>query len=205
MTPLRRGVTLRRTPPFRRLPAMLALALVLALALTLAPGTTQQAVAAGERVDVWLTTTSDTGGRNVTRGLAPQTPVHFGSAGGGADQTITVDETTTYQQFEGGGASITDTTAHLLRGGAVSASTRDAVMRKLFSPTDGIGLSFVRNPIGASDLSRPAMSRSTTPAATCPTSAPTATTRTSGSSPHRPGSSTRRCGSRACPGARRAG
>nr|BFE69393.1 ricin-type beta-trefoil lectin domain protein [Actinoplanes digitatis] len=28
-------------------------------------------------------------------------------------------------------------------------------MRKLFSPTDGIGLSFVRNPIGASDLSRP--------------------------------------------------
>lgn len=79
---------------------MLALALVLALALTLAPGATQQAVAAGERVDVWLTTTSDTGGRNVTRGLAPQTPVHFGPAGGGADQTITVDETTTYQQFE---------------------------------------------------------------------------------------------------------
>ncbi|WP_326750945.1 lectin [Streptomyces hirsutus] len=155
MTPLRRGVPLRRTPPFRRLPAMLALALVLAFALTLAPGTTQQAMAAGERVDVWLTTTSDAGGRNVTRGLAPQTPVHFGPAGGGADQTITVDETTTYQQFEGGGASITDTTAHLLRGGAVSASTRDAVMRKLFSPTDGIGLSFVRNPIGASDLSRP--------------------------------------------------
>ena len=28
-------------------------------------------------------------------------------------------------------------------------------MRRLFHPTDGIGLSFVRNPIGASDLSRP--------------------------------------------------
>ena len=28
-------------------------------------------------------------------------------------------------------------------------------MSKLFSPTNGIGLSFVRNPIGASDLSRP--------------------------------------------------
>ena len=28
-------------------------------------------------------------------------------------------------------------------------------MRRLFTPTDGIGLSFVRNPIGASDLSRP--------------------------------------------------
>jgi glucosylceramidase len=28
-------------------------------------------------------------------------------------------------------------------------------MRRLFSPTEGIGLSYVRNPIGASDLSRP--------------------------------------------------
>ncbi|MCX2180338.1 ricin-type beta-trefoil lectin domain protein [Streptomyces sp. SKN60] len=113
------------------------------------------AEAAGERVDVWLTTTSDAGGRTVTRGLAPQPPIAFGPAGGSANRTITVDEKTTYQQFEGGGASITDTTAHLLRGGAISAATRDEVMRKLFSPTDGIGLSFVRNPIGASDLSRP--------------------------------------------------
>nr|WP_306326100.1 lectin [Streptomyces venezuelae] len=116
------------------------------------PGTAQ---AAGERVDVWLTTTSDSGGRTVTRGLAQQAPLAFGPAGGTANHTITVDENTTYQQFEGGGASITDTTAHLLRGGAVSAATRDDVMRKLFSPTEGIGLSFVRNPIGASDLSRP--------------------------------------------------
>ncbi|WP_052413988.1 ricin-type beta-trefoil lectin domain protein [Streptomyces glaucescens] len=122
-----------------------------ALVLT-SPGTAQ---AAGERVDVHLTTTSDAGGRTVTRGLAPQAPLAFGPAGGTAAHTITVNENVTYQQFEGGGASITDTTAHLLRGGAVSAATRDAVMRKLFSPTDGIGLSFVRNPIGASDLSRP--------------------------------------------------
>nr|WP_229891323.1 lectin [Streptomyces lavendofoliae] len=116
------------------------------------PGTAR---AAGERVDVWLTTTSDAGGRTVTRGLAQQSPLAFGPAGGTANRTITVDENTTYQRFEGGGASITDTTAHLLRGGAISAATRDAVMRRLFSPTDGIGLSFVRNPIGASDLSRP--------------------------------------------------
>ncbi|MER7538750.1 ricin-type beta-trefoil lectin domain protein [Streptomyces sp. NPDC097704] len=116
------------------------------------PGVAQ---AAGERVDVWLTTTSDAGGRTVTRGLAPQNPTAFGPAGGSASHTIAVDESTTYQQFEGGGASITDTTAHLLRGGAISAATRDDVMRKLFSPTDGIGLSFLRNPIGASDLSRP--------------------------------------------------
>ncbi|WP_179814466.1 ricin-type beta-trefoil lectin domain protein [Allostreptomyces psammosilenae] len=113
------------------------------------------AQAAGERVDVWLTTTSDAGGRTVTRGLAQQSPVVFGPAGGTANHTITVNEGVTYQQFEGGGASITDTTAYLLRGGPVSAATRDEVMRRLFSPTEGIGLSFVRNPIGASDLSRP--------------------------------------------------
>ncbi|MFG1705948.1 ricin-type beta-trefoil lectin domain protein [Nonomuraea sp. M3C6] len=115
------------------------------------------AFAANEPVNVWLTTTSDSGGRTVTRGLAQQAPIAFGPAGGTANHTITVNEGTTYQQFEGGGASITDTTAYLLRGGPVSAATRDAAMRKLFSPTDGIGLSFVRNPIGASDLSRPGM------------------------------------------------
>ncbi|GIG02636.1 RICIN domain-containing protein [Catellatospora citrea] len=113
------------------------------------------AYAAGESVSVWLTTTSDSGGRTVTRGLQQQVNINFGPAGGSANHTITVNEGTTYQQFEGGGASITDTTAYLLRGGPISAATRDQVMSKLFSPTDGIGLSFVRNPIGASDLSRP--------------------------------------------------
>ncbi|MFE2754049.1 ricin-type beta-trefoil lectin domain protein [Actinosynnema sp. NPDC059335] len=115
----------------------------------------QPAAAAGEAVNVYLTTTSDSGGRVVTRGLQQQSPIAFGSNGGSATHTITVNEGTTYQQFEGGGASITDTTAYLLRGGPVSAATRDAVMRRLFHPVDGIGLSFVRNPIGASDLSRP--------------------------------------------------
>ncbi|MDT9683906.1 ricin-type beta-trefoil lectin domain protein [Streptomyces sp. TRM76323] len=146
---------MRNTPSGRprRLAASLV-ACVLAAGALVATGP-DTARAANERVDVWLTTTSDAGGRVVTRGLAPQAPIAFGPAGGGAAHTVTVDENTRYQQFEGGGASFTDTTAHLLRGGAVSASTRDAVMRRLFSPTEGIGLSFVRNPIGASDLSRP--------------------------------------------------
>jgi glucosylceramidase len=130
------------------------------LAVILAAGGTgialaPSALAAGEQVNVYLTTTSDGGGRTVTRGLQQQPAINFTSAGGGATHTINVDENTRYQQFEGAGASITDTTAYLLRGGPVNAATRDDVMRKLFSPTDGIGLSFVRNPIGASDLSRP--------------------------------------------------
>jgi glucosylceramidase len=132
---------------------VLAVIAALAVAATLLNvGATARA--AGETVNIWLTTTSDAGGRTVTRGLQQQTPVAFGS-GTGSGTVINVDEGTTYQQFEGGGASITDTTAWLMRGsGALTASTRDAVMRKLFDPAEGIGLGFVRNPMGSSDLAR---------------------------------------------------
>lgn len=92
---------------------------------------------------------------DVTRGLEAQTPVAFGSGNGGSGTNITVDENTRYQTFTGGGASFTDTAAYLMKSsGALSQATRDATMRKLFSPTEGIGLSFVRNPMGGSDLAR---------------------------------------------------
>ncbi|WP_290053128.1 ricin-type beta-trefoil lectin domain protein [Amycolatopsis solani] len=113
------------------------------------------AQAAGETVNVWLTTTSDSGGRTVTRGLQQQTPVTFASGTGSGGVTINVNEGTTYQQFEGGGASFTDTAAWLMNSsGALSQATRDDTMRKLFDPNNGIGLSFIRNPLGASDLAR---------------------------------------------------
>ncbi len=113
------------------------------------------AQAAGETVNVWLTTTSDAGGRTVTRGLQQQTPVTFAAGTGSGGVTINVNENTTYQQFEGGGASFTDTAAWLMNSsGALSPATRDDTMRKLFDPNTGIGLSFIRNPLGASDLAR---------------------------------------------------
>ncbi|MEO3930719.1 lectin [Micromonosporaceae bacterium B7E4] len=146
------AATSRRTPPLRRSAAGLLALCVAAVGAVAGP---TPAYAANEPVSIWLTTTSDSGGRTVTRGLQPQTPIAFAATSPGATHTVTVDENTRYQQFEGGGASITDTTAYLFRGGPISAATRDAVMRRLFHPTDGIGLSFVRNPIGASDLSRP--------------------------------------------------
>lgn len=84
---------------------------------------------------------------------------HTGSASAGETVnvylTTTVDESRTYQEFSGAGASFTDTAAWLFNSsGALSQSTRDEVMRKLFSPTDGIGVSFLRNPLGGSDLAR---------------------------------------------------
>uniref|UniRef100_UPI001BDD2A8F ricin-type beta-trefoil lectin domain protein n=1 Tax=Sphaerisporangium fuscum TaxID=2835868 RepID=UPI001BDD2A8F len=131
-----------------RLPAVL---LLVAAGLVTAPA----AQAAGETVNIWLTTTFDAAGRTVTRGLQQQTPVSFAASSPSASQTIDVDENTTYQQFEGGGASFTDTAAWLMNSsGALTAATRDAVMRKLFDPVNGIGLSFLRNPMGSSDLAR---------------------------------------------------
>ncbi|MBP2473339.1 glucosylceramidase [Crossiella equi] len=114
------------------------------------------ASAAGESVDIWLTTTTAANkGRTVTRGLQQQSPVRFQSGTGSGGTTITVNEGRTYQEFEGAGASMTDSAAWLLNSsGAISAATREATMRKLFSPTEGIGLSFLRNPMGASDLAR---------------------------------------------------
>ncbi|MGW2467421.1 ricin-type beta-trefoil lectin domain protein [Streptomyces bauhiniae] len=117
--------------------------------------TTPVAHAAGEPVTAWLTTTDDSAGRHVVRGLEPQTPFAFSAGAGGGGENITVDENIRYQTFTGAGASFTDTAAWLMNSsGALSQATRDATMRKLFSPTDGIGLSFLRNPMGASDLAR---------------------------------------------------
>ncbi|MBT2392914.1 ricin-type beta-trefoil lectin domain protein [Streptomyces sp. ISL-1] len=139
----------RRTRTIR---ILLASALAAAGLTGLSAGTAQ---AAGEQVNVWLTTTDDTGGRHVTRGLQQQTPVNFQPGTGGSGANVTVDENTRFQTFTGGGASFTDTAAWLMKGsGALSQATRDDTMRKLFSPTEGIGLSFVRNPMGGSDLAR---------------------------------------------------
>src|SRR5258708_17682083 len=38
--------------------------------------------------------------------------------------------------------------------GALTSTTRTQVMQKLFAPVNGIGLGFLRNPMGASDLAR---------------------------------------------------
>jgi glucosylceramidase len=113
------------------------------------------AQAAGEQVNIWLTTTNDADGVNVTRGLQQQSPVNFASGTGSGQVTITVDENVQDQPFEGGGASVTDSAAWLMNSsGILSPATRDDTMRKLFDPNTGIGLSFLRNPMGASDLAR---------------------------------------------------
>ena len=145
-----------RLSPRPRGPRRLAVTLLTtALAAALALTGQAPAHAAGEQVSIWLTTTNDSGGRNVTRGLQQQTPIVFTAGTGGSGQTVTVNENTKYQQFSGAGASFTDTAAYLMNSsGALSSATRTSVMQQLFDPSAGIGLSFLRNPMGASDLAR---------------------------------------------------
>ncbi len=105
------------------------------------------AIGAAQSVSVYLTTDD----RKVT--LKKQTDVSFGAPG--ADlPTIYVDEARVYQPIEGFGASFTDASAYLLNQVAKPAA-REAAMKALFTREgDGIGLGFMRNPMGASDLAR---------------------------------------------------
>src|SRR5690242_10113923 len=72
----------------RRLVPIALATMVLAAGAT-AVAVAPSALAAGEAVNIWLTTTSDNGGRAVTRGLQQQAPVNFTADSGSADQTVT--------------------------------------------------------------------------------------------------------------------
>ena len=84
--------------------------------------------------------------------LAPQSPVSFGTGGSQNSPVITVTETTRYQTIDGFGASLTDSAAWVIWND-LDAVQRAALMQQLFSPTAGIGLGFLRQPMGATDFS----------------------------------------------------
>ncbi|MEI7982683.1 MAG: glycoside hydrolase family 30 beta sandwich domain-containing protein [Bacteroidota bacterium] len=65
---------------------------------------------------------------------------------------ITVDTSTLYQVMEGFGAALTGSSAYLLHQ-KMDASTRAATLLKLFDPVQGIGISYLRLTMGASDFS----------------------------------------------------
>lgn len=96
-------------------------------------------------VEVWLTR----GDQNSLMGQ--QTGVSIQSGGGTHSTKIAVDPDVTYQSITGFGASITDSSAWLIQN-ELNGTQRDELMQNLFSPDVGIGMSFVRIPIGASDF-----------------------------------------------------
>lgn len=96
---------------------------------------------------MWLTT-----GDELAQ-LRQQPGLNFRLGAGGNSIQILVSENTRYQQIEGFGAAVTDSAAWVIQN-QLSPAQRDAVMTSLFSPSNGIGISFVRAPMGASDFAR---------------------------------------------------
>lgn len=87
--------------------------------------------------------------------MAAQPNVSFStSAAEAGTNTVVVDSTQQYQTVEGFGADFTDSAAYLLEQVAQPAQLT-STMSDLFTRNGGgIGLSFMRNPMGASDIAR---------------------------------------------------
>ena len=96
-------------------------------------------------VDVWLTR-----GDQVSL-LEHRPSISFHAGSGTHSARINVDPATTYQVIEGFGGAMTDSSAWLLSS-KMSAAQRSALLQQLFSTQDGIGLSMLRVPMGASDF-----------------------------------------------------
>ncbi|PIE82480.1 MAG: hypothetical protein CSA11_00325 [Chloroflexi bacterium] len=102
--------------------------------------------ATDEPVEVWLTLADESKLLNQEAGL------QFQAGSGMATNIITIDETQLYQQFEGAGAAMTESSAWLIMDNLPEAE-RNTLMANLFTGNgDGIHLSYVRVPMGASDF-----------------------------------------------------
>ena len=97
-------------------------------------------------VEAWLTTPD----RNSL--LSRQPDAGFVAGRSSADWTITVDESRSYQEMVGFGAALTGSSAWLIHH-KLTPAQREALLQDLFSTTEGVGFSFVRLPMGASDFS----------------------------------------------------
>jgi len=65
--------------------------------------------------------------------------------------TVNVDDTLRLQRMDGFGASLTDSSASLLL--QLPGAQRDELMQEIFAPSGPLGLTLLRQPIGASDFS----------------------------------------------------
>ncbi len=101
--------------------------------------------AADVPVHVWLTSSDQ------AHLLEPQADISFKANVSTDGKKIYVNESHRYQQMDGFGASMTDSSAWLIYT-QLNETQRAGVLNALFSPTDGIGISITRIPMGASDF-----------------------------------------------------
>ncbi|HYC96024.1 MAG TPA: hypothetical protein VEB39_10045, partial [Sphingomicrobium sp.] len=95
--------------------------------------------------EVWLTTADE------AQKLAQQPAVTATGAAVG-DEAVTIDSSRRFQRMQGWGAAITDASAELFS--SLPEDKRRAIMAELFGrESGGLGLSFTRLTVGASDFS----------------------------------------------------
>ncbi len=87
-----------------------------------------------------------------TKLLQAQTPILFVAGGAASGLSITVDSGKQYQAIDGFGASFSDSSAWLIWN-KLNPTQQTSLMQQLFSTKDGVGLSFLRQPMGATDFS----------------------------------------------------
>ncbi|MBE4738387.1 discoidin domain-containing protein [Streptomyces caniscabiei] len=95
-------------------------------------------------VRVWLTDVS------ADKWVAGQDDVLFKARKAANPLTIKIDDSVKYQKVHGFGAAMTDSAAWLID--KLSPAERAKLMKKLFDPSKGIGLSLLRSPMGATDF-----------------------------------------------------
>jgi glucosylceramidase len=91
-----------------------------------------------------------------TKQMASQPGINFSTANGGSN-LVYLDETQVYQPIEGFGAATTDSAMYLLNEVAnvnQPAQFTQAMSNLFTRQGTGIGISFLRNPMGASDIAR---------------------------------------------------
>ncbi|MBD3353396.1 MAG: glycosyl hydrolase [Candidatus Lokiarchaeota archaeon] len=97
------------------------------------------------RVQVWLTDGYDSQKR-----LVQESDIRFRAGIGKRFKKIHVDASVEYQEILGFGASLTDSSAYLIHE-VLNDDNYSQLMQNLFNQTSGIGLSYIRLPMGSSD------------------------------------------------------
>ncbi|MGA3047020.1 MAG: chitobiase/beta-hexosaminidase C-terminal domain-containing protein [Terracidiphilus sp.] len=125
-------------------------------AIAVAAGYTNSAVATGTYTIIGPSVSIVLSTDDETQLMAAQPTVNFltGSTTDATTSTVVVDPTQQYQSIEGFGAAFTDSAAYLLMQVEPSASL-PGTLNDLFTRNgNGIGLSFMRIPMGASDIAQ---------------------------------------------------
>ena len=99
-------------------------------------------------VKVWLTT----GDQAKLLTHEASLPLFYNATVSARDPLVEVHPDKTYQQMIGFGAAMTDASAYLIQN-RMSAADRESLLQDLFGSENGIGMSFIRVPMGASDFS----------------------------------------------------